>query len=58
MNTKMLTKKPQWNAWSTAKGTPVERRNLFTTNKKNHVTPINTLINVNEEDSRRQHKRK
>jgi hypothetical protein len=58
MNIEMMTRQPQWSDWSTGEGTTVERQSSLITNEENNATSMNTLIDVNEDDSRRYHKTK
>jgi hypothetical protein len=56
MNIEMMTKNPQRSDWSLEEGSIAERQHSFTTNKENNATSINTLIDINKDQSRRYEK--
>jgi hypothetical protein len=58
MNIEMMTKTPQLSDWSLEEGITVEHQHSFTTNKENNATSIDTLIDVNKDQSRRYEKTK
>ncbi len=58
MNIEMMTKNPQRSDWSLEEDTIIKCQNSFTTNKESNLISINTLIDVNKDESRRDEKTK